>query len=269
MAAIHIHDLRIVDLLKKDKIPFQIISTTLTIKIFSERGNYVYMPGDRIPKRELYFINKVKRHVENTLPKDFIFNRPNIDYYHFGDCKPGEVYKNCFEIDINSAYWFLAYKHGFISKQLFEEGCNKEKISKKTRLASLGVLAKKTREHNFDGKEFEVGEEKRSFTEGVFFFVAAEVGNILKRLSLSVGKSFIFFWVDAIFVKDDASYQFLLSEFTKLDLYVKAKQLKYIKIKQNSFEVRGYDDKPGELDKRDFYVPSANISAELSRKLFL
>ncbi len=268
MGFISVNDLRIVDLLKKEGVPFKMEATTLTIKIYSERGNYVYMPGDRIPKRELYFINKVKRHVEKTLRKDFYFDRQDISYYHFGNCKPGEVFKNCFEIDINSAYWYLAFKNGFISKEIFEEGCNKNKISKKTRLASLGVLAKKTREFNYNGKIWKPGKVTKSFTEGVFFFVAAEVGNILRRLSLLVGNQFIFFWVDAIFVKDDASYQLLISEFTKLDLYVKAKQLKYIKIKEQSFEVRGYEDKKGEIDKRHFYVPSVNVSNEMISKVY-
>jgi hypothetical protein len=265
MSFIHVNDLKIVDMLKREKRKFTMISTTLTIKIISDLGNYVYMPGDRILKKELYFLNKVKKHVNDNLENDFYYDRKDIDYYCFGNCKPGDIYNKCYEIDINSAYWYTAYKYGFISKEIFDEGNNKERISKKTRLAALGVLAKKTRQFDYDGNKFISHEPIKSRTEGVFFYCAAEVGNILKRLSIKVGDDFIFFWVDAIFVKSEESYMFLIHEFAEIGLYVKSKKLKYIKVGKETYDVRGYDDKKGEIDRRLFSVPSKDTSIELSK----
>lgn len=180
--------------------PFTAHKTSMSIKFFtpiSEHPFKFYAEVENpIPRKELYFLGRVKSYCE-SLDIKFSIDRQQIRYNYMPRIKPGTVINDCIEIDLSSAYWNFAHREGIISNELFEMG---KSLSKKTRLASLGNLAKLIQVIEFDGRDFNLKPPIESAKHDYFFRVAEITGEVMNNLRHICGQGFIFFWVDAIFV---------------------------------------------------------------------
>lgn len=209
------------DGLKDAGIPFKLISTTFTKTItVSEDEIYYYSSGGKLKRIELNLIKMVKEYCEDHNFKVKV-NKKYISYIRVNDNFKNGIHKrDLFEIDLKAAYWNLAYRYKYISKAIYNKGLNLDAegneikpkrnkygnicnhIGKTARLIALGNLAKTYTEFTFDGKKYRIPRRVRSEqTENIFFKVSSETDAIMKMLSILAGDSYLFYWVDAIYVR--------------------------------------------------------------------
>lgn len=159
--------------------------------------------------KELNFIQKVKRHVSGLEHPDRI--RPysaRVAYNLNGaNLNEGEYTGYC-EIDVSGAYWKTALDLGYISKEIYREGNDRDQVRKQVRLMALGALAKKTEylrysppygpsdiEIEVEVCELEVFWDNISYSFGL---VMNECFQVFRGQTLG-------YWVDAVFVRQDVS----------------------------------------------------------------
>ena len=188
--------------LKKRGEKFQIVSTTLTKRILWNGKVYFYTSSSGLKPIELGLIRQVKNHiVKNDIASRC--NRKSIQYINRGILANGEYKKDLYEIDLNKAYWHLSYKRQWISKETYLKGLDESKYSKKCRLIALGNLAKMKTVLTFNGKTFEKPILEKSPTENIFFKVSKDVDAIMNKCKVIAGPNYLFYWVDAIFVRGE------------------------------------------------------------------
>ena len=104
----------IIKQLKKKRKAFFLYQTLYTKKILTEDYNYLYTAKTELKNTDLAFIKKVKDHAQtlNNIPR---LTSSDVHYIDSKKFKEGETIKNCYEIDLNSAFWNFAYREGFLS----------------------------------------------------------------------------------------------------------------------------------------------------------
>lgn len=194
---------------KKLGIPFRMEQTNQRTEIFSQVANYANKESE-FPPSELNFIRKVKDSIINNqlyklVPNKFQTkeSKEKIRYYvNNTKYKVDEILESCVEIDLRSAYWEMAYRLGLLTEEIYEQG---KTISKGSRLAAIGSLAKVTRILEFDGKvERVLPSIESKLTEFLWDTICYKVGKLMNKSARAAGKDFIFVWVDAMFVKKKA-----------------------------------------------------------------
>ncbi len=177
----------------------------------TERKRNSSSPDDRqLPPNELYFIVKVKKHIEkNGLCKRIKPNykdRWRIKFFDYNKgIEAGERFtKGVYSVDITKAYWRSAYLEGWIDAKLYEEGLD---IDKRVRLASLGSFAKEVDVYEFDGREERLKQTIKPKYPHVFFNQANTVYGLMREcVGGLLPEEFLFYWTDGMYVvgKDSA-----------------------------------------------------------------
>ena len=230
---------RQINSLKINNESFDLLKTTFTTKLIWNDTEFKETKNGFIPKNELFFINMVKQHVLKNSAGVYC-NRQKIKYVKEGKIKKSVNYtKDLYEIDLNSAYWNFAFKSKFIDEKLYLRG---RKVSKMTRLVSLGNLAKRTQVLNFNGKEYKLVETLKSpETEGVFFSVSLQTDETMRMLETIADTCFLFYWVDAIFFQGKKKK-------TEIENYLKSQNIEFKvkkinKIFKNKLGIAVFDKK--------------------------
>lgn len=192
----------------KAKIPFKKVSTTGRTLIISDFGSFENKES-RFPANELHFIKSVKEHVIKNGTYKKIRNyftkegsNKKIKYFFYNkNIKPGDIFNKAYEVDINNAYWDTAYhQFNLFDEDIYNKGLT---VSKKSRLAAIGSFAKVKYITEFDGQqEKNLPPERSKKTEFLWNTICNRIGRIMARGSRTAKSDFLFFWVDAIFVKD-------------------------------------------------------------------
>jgi len=185
---------------------FSLEKTAHTMKIILPDGNsYKWIsPNSGIPKKELFFLRMVKDAVNKLLSEGKIIvpdiDRGEIKYYETP--RANFITENCYEFDISGAYWRCA--KDFLPSEIFEKGLT---VSKITRLAALGLLARSVIKMDYTGKEFIYMDKQVNETANLFFYCSLMVSEIMQNC-VQVCDGYLFFWVDAIFTsnKNDLKY---------------------------------------------------------------
>ena len=180
---------------------FEVEKSTAQMKFKTERGNFEYIDRGKgaIPMNELYFIGMVKKHTDQ-LKLNFEVEREKIKYFSIPRHREN-IFIDCFEVDLSAAYWNFAYSEGLLSRELYERG---KTVSKRTRLASLGAIAKITTHLIFDGKKWLTPKITEAPNANYFFHVANRIGELMQILESLAFQDFLFFWCDAIFIKPES-----------------------------------------------------------------
>lgn len=270
-----------IDDLKRSKIPFIMYSTTFTKTIYVDNRTYYYTANGKLKQRELNLIRIVKAYAES---QNFKINvdRSKINYIKVNNFKSGVYKKDIYEIDLNAAYWRLAYKYGYITKDIYYKGLNlndkgelikpvynsygniSNYVSKMSRLIALGNLAKSKTIFKYDGEKYHAPEKEYStLTENVFFKVSSETDAIMKILSIIAGKDYLFYWVDAIFVKSKEAMENICDYLTN-ELEFEFKVMKIHKLKKANSYIMLWDKK--NIDKDGNMIPRPYVFASTPAK---
>ena len=124
--------------------------------------------------------------------------------------------------------WKEALIKGIIDQDKFQQICP---ISKRTRLAALGSLAKVVKTFEFDGtsnKQKLILEQRSELTEHLWDEICYQVGKVMNSAAKECGPGFIFFWVDAIFIRKnclkkvqehfkDAGYEYKIEKCSEIE----------------------------------------------------
>lgn len=251
-------------ILMQKKIPFTIDigNNTSIITVPSQDKKYI-VSQSHISYSTLGFISSVKRSNELYQPIEKVDQskinelKKNINYFKFGSCQEG-VYKNIIELDVNKAYWNLAYKLGMISQDIFIKGLERPKMD---RLIGFGArAAKKTRYQYYPHSDSFVYVDTLQDLIGrySFFKVAFELDKVMMKVYSKV--PVLFYWVDAFFL--DEKYKIEVEKIVKENnLSLKIKEVDEVEIYTDEHKVKNIFISMKGGEKKNFKVPNKNISA--------
>jgi len=224
---------RTIKLLKKKNVPYVLELGRSTEKL-KYNGDIMNFCSKKLELSDLGFINKVKKCAQDSNKPRVNVSNKDISYYRVNDIRDGEIYYNCREIDVNSAYWNLARKFGYISEPIYKEGIEMGRDKKYLRLISLGSLATQKLIMMYDGEnEFVAPPKCNEITRSYFFHVSKVLDDIMNDIFQAFNSHMLFFWVDAFFIKHQSmDDRFISSEIElklkKLGLGIKFKSIEYI-----------------------------------------
>lgn len=192
--------------LKEAKKDFEVRKTTKSTLI--KFDNYTYMFAENHFKNEyLNLFQQIKNEVHNNInlkqitppeiKKSKYFQVANFEKIGSGEFL---TFKNCFEFDINKAYYKTLYNLGYISSDFFHLCIN---LPKSIRLALVGTLATQKTIFYYEAGELKKFETKKDdILRKVFFQVVEYVDRALDYFSKLAKDNFLFYWVDGIYLKD-------------------------------------------------------------------
>lgn len=226
------HAAAVLRFLEKNGIPYQVDSTNSTDKITAilPKGKTVWLcgPNDFKPA-ELGFIKRVKKCALNSRCKPEWNTARHISYYRFRDLPPGN-YDGVTEVDVNGAYWNIAYQKGIIDQAIWSEG---KTVPKLCRLAALGAMATRPRSYEWKPETGYTKPPPPEYTDdqqrlrSYFFDIASHLDRIMT--AGIEAHDVLFYWVDAFFVQDHAA-DTMFYELAKHGLSAKTKPVKEIQI---------------------------------------
>ena len=134
----------ILDLLVENKVPHIVEHTNTTTRVELESGQVFIVNDNSISLNDLSLINEVKKGAEKLKIENTNISPSDISFFQWGNIREGK-YKGYIEVDVNSAYWEIAFKKGYIQEKTYLRGLNKiegkKKIKKQARLIALGSMA--------------------------------------------------------------------------------------------------------------------------------
>lgn len=196
------------DTLMNRSTPFELLETNNSVVIKTENIRYV-LNDENLTIFEMGFVRNVKRYAEKN-PLIFPDVKANqIQCFKSADNLSTGLYYDIIEVDLNHAFWRMAYDLKIINQKIYEMGLNiypdkksKSEISKHGRLVALGSMATVKSISDFDGEEISHRETKTDEkTRNYFLTIAQKVNDIMLEIASEIGGGFIFYWVDAFFVK--------------------------------------------------------------------
>lgn len=237
-------------------------NSSTTIKLINEDITYFLAP-QFLKKSDLGFVKRVKDFAKTTGLPDTGITSSDITYFRFNDVAEDDR-RDVVEIDVNKAYWQLAYQNGYLPQHLYEQGLNTDKVGKLTRLVALGSLASKKKVFQFDGKNYHfIGYKFDPVLRSYFFKVSYDLDNIMNDIFNQVGERALFYWFDAFFVNREVA-DYIEREIGRYGLGVKRQEIKEVKkVKSDTFDyLKISDNHKGAPRIRTFALP--NLEAQLS-----
>ncbi len=191
-------------LFKDNQIQHHLQATTNSNTIVTDTGKYVFS-DTKIPPKNLHFIKSSKAQIIKNAE---LLNLRDITPCYFSLPKiKGRIerHTNVTEIDINSAYWCAAFKHGLIDESTYTKGMAVDKI---TRLVAFGAAATTKTTYDFDGENYIFqNQAQNDFGRAAFFYIAKKISDVFKEIFRHIPNHCFIYWVDAIFLeKEYAQY---------------------------------------------------------------
>jgi hypothetical protein len=202
-----------------------------------------------MPGKEINFIGQVKKYIlkdelYKKVPNKFKTSESKGRIKYFGYSKkhlPGTFFKACYEVDLKSAYWEILNGIGMLSPELYEKG---KTVEKKTRLAAVGSLAKKTTKGAFDGKKhIKLETHKSPLTRHIWDYVCHKAGIILQSAFRAAGDDSLFFWVDALYVRDKEAATKIHAFIKNMGFESSIKPVEWIKFLPNKILIKNFPEK--------------------------
>lgn len=188
---------------------YQILKKTFKLRKSANYVELITSSGQRLFHNKsdkfrggLYLFQMVKRDVEkyieahgevepyDELPVNYFNTEYNIDDATIG-------------LDINNAYWSVAFLKGYISKKTYQKGIEKEGL-KAIRLSSLSSLGKKRVYQCYIDGLYSHDEEMRGdiILEKVYLDIRFSTYGVMYEIAQGLGNDFCCWKTDCIFFKD-------------------------------------------------------------------
>lgn len=201
--------LEFIDRLVKKGVKFKIVKTSSKFRIITDTHDYTYQANySDLKPSEMYFFKYLEKNIIPVKLEDVQTIKARINYIYYNRSVMYEArhenkmltFENCYEIDLNSAYWESARRLGIINTEVYERGLT---LSKKVRLMALGNLAKRPINMYYDGQKY-YSERAPIPPMAKYFFACADyTDNIIAEIFNRNIEFCIFYWVDALFVKGE------------------------------------------------------------------
>ena len=155
----------------------------------------------RFSNRVFAAANMIRRDVEASALGQAIIrgDYEKSNFNHRENLQP--VYaRRALNIDITSAYARCLFANGLITPDTYNYML---KLRKHERLPAAGMLARGFTLYHYEGGRCVKVEPYRAPTAQVFYYLIAEINNIMMALEWELGSYFYFYWVDGIFFRYD------------------------------------------------------------------
>lgn len=193
------------DLIRKyneDKETFTLTITNYTCLIESETEAYHFVRN--MQRKQVFSVNAaIKRYLDTSLKFDVTdIDREEMRYYS-AKAYEKPLYKPiAYNVDIKAAYPSCLLNEGLIDGRVFARLMG---LSKEERLAAIGMLASRRRIFTLENGEVKLFEEKLSEYSKYFFYCVKTIANIIWDCEVIAGTSFLYSWVDGLYVTDRAA----------------------------------------------------------------
>jgi hypothetical protein len=107
-------------------------------------------------------------------------------------------YKKILNLDISSAYPYCLWINKLITQDTFNYLMA---MPKTERLPAIGMIAKKSVWITYTAGKADSWELKEGFYANIFFYVIQQITDLMAWAAEIAGDSFLFYWVDGIFLK--------------------------------------------------------------------
>lgn len=208
---------RFFEFMKKLGLKCEIILTNYTAEIITENNNFKHIKDEKstnvfiMAKKIIADINNSQLELGfDSIPPDLTAQK--VNFYRVGNMNSD--HPNVYCIDIKNAYPTVLFNHGFIKEKTHNEMLS---LKKEDRLAAIGFLASKKHHFEIDEGRIENFYIVKSEYERYFYFCAERIDSAMHDLSLIVGESFIFSWVDCIYISGDVDREKIKEVTTALE----------------------------------------------------
>lgn len=250
-------------------------SRTASIKYINHRNrNIKILFSDRFfPFKFFGLIKELKKEFQNyinngglipDIKKNEIFYYQKTDSYRL-DIDEVIDFDNCFQFDINKAYYTISKNLGYISESFYQKCLGLDKM---LRLALIGSSATKKHVIKYEQGN-KIDEEVLNNPEHtkMYLNVVRICDNILSDFRSMENNDFLFYWVDGIFLKNRIPDTTLL--FLKIKYNVDFKQISVFKvrlIKRSTWnEIRIFEEEKDYINNNPkiFFFPEDDIQYNL------
>jgi len=190
----------IIVLLQKWSDSFQIKHGTYSTTIETETGK-IKFAGTKFSDRVFIASKMVLKDVLNSQRGPLIMQTvwPRTNFQNKDNLQPFRA-KKILNIDISGAYASCLKVNELITDKTFNY---LQKLKKDERLPAVGMLARTFTVFTYECGELTDVEVQRAATAQVFFYLIAEINNVMQAVEYELGKYFYFYWVDGIFFSYD------------------------------------------------------------------
>lgn len=187
---------------KQLKKSFKVRISANYIELVTETGQKIYQNKSKNFSGGLYLFYMVRKDVEFYLEQngevepyqELPVNYVNKDYNYEQDT---------IGIDINNAYWSVAYLKGYISDNTYQKGLEKDGL-KSIRLASLSSLGKSRIYNVYENGEHTADQEvsKNESLQNVYLDIRYSTYGVMLEVADALGKDFCSWKTDCVFFHD-------------------------------------------------------------------
>ena len=175
---------------------FEMKITNYTISAKIEDDKY-FFSNTPMSKSAFIFYNMMKKDVGGEIREE----PKGVRFFDFSGIKKGDVFENCFCVDINSAYLQVLLNEKIITGETFKkinDRTKKNERLKMDRLKSVGMFASNPTLIKYtDGEAEEMASQKNPLS-WVFYQACKTTTEIMQSV---INEDFLFYWVDGIFIK--------------------------------------------------------------------
>lgn len=191
---------------------FKVRKSPNIIEIVTSTGQKIYHNRNERFKDGLYLFNMVRRDVDNYLttngeitPYDELpVNYSNLNF---------DFSKQVIGVDINNAYWTVAYLKGYITKKTYDKGLETKDGMKSIRLSCLSTLGKSRTYSVYIDGEYKGDEEMRvdENLQDIYKDIRFSTYGVMREIAEVLGSDFCCWKTDCIFFYDTEENRHLVT----------------------------------------------------------
>lgn len=193
--------LSIVDTLKDFNCDFEVHKSAYTTEVLHGPHKDVFAMND-MDNSFFNIAQKLKKYYKDNpeliaKASGLLGSRP--EYYHNARNLPNKAY-NVICYDINSAYLNALLNFEMINRELYRKIGNQPKH---IRLKVLGMLARTKVMLKYEAGELTGADLFEADTKPIFLFAVKTIDRLMEDIAQMAGDSFLFYWVDGIYLNSD------------------------------------------------------------------
>jgi len=248
------------NLIKKANLPYKLTRTNYTLDIESEFCN-IYFMTNVMSDKAFKCGACIKKDIRLSGMELPVIERSELKYFNFNhaDILSRTNGKEIYNIDIKSAYANALNNNKLLSEKTYNF---LKSLSKKDRLAAVGMLAARKDIFTFDNTDKCIEHEKKvKDTENWFYFCVLEIQKLMLDIKQMIGNDFLFYWVDGIFFTNENNrfeIEAYLSSKGYMNSYDKCTDFNYTETENNKFLTYNKPDGKGGTENKRLELPKEN-----------
>jgi len=193
--------------LKKKKVDFSLRQTSETSEVIIDDTHYIFALTKNFPANKVYLFSRVNREAKKFIESNSLVvpeNRGSVVFFHDLGLDYDIDEKPIAGIDLNHAYWRIAYLNKIISKDTYIRGLGED--SKALRLATISVLGREKVFYNYENgfkTDSFIKQKLNPELRNVYDFVRLSCFNYMYELAQILHDDFFCYKTDGIYFHDD------------------------------------------------------------------